>query len=300
MKNLIATMVDDIIINDIEILNEWYLSSAYIAHGNKWKYVIRKCKEFVPGYEYPWDIYRSYLISHEMFLNSYIINNVRSYGIITYEDEPYHVQEFVPGKIKQLSDYTWEDILSVAEKIALIHQISYTWENSQLIYRRSLREVVTNYETILSLYEQSVWQNNIHILSLVKKAFDIYINLMEWNISRPCVALHGDFWHNNIIFNNDSMPYFIDFSRIPYWEAWIDVGHFLVNLQIEYILTKDHKYIDYYNSFLEKYKKITGDNDIENYIQLNKCFVIGVSLSPKVQWFLKRNDQIIKEVLNIL
>jgi thiamine kinase-like enzyme len=85
------------------------------------------------------------------------------------------------------------------------------------MYRRSLREVVTNYETILSLYEQSIGEQPSHIVTLVKQAFGLYMDIIDTHSDRPCVSLHGDFWHNNIIFD-DKDPYFIDFSRIPYGE----------------------------------------------------------------------------------
>lgn len=297
MNDMLWNLVNDHIV-DITILSDWYLSCAYLAHGLWSNYVIRKAKPHTPWYEYPWDIDRSYLISHEMFGHAYDINQVRSYGIYRYEDETYHVQQYISWDIKQLAEYCEEDIIQVATKLAKLHSIDHVDSTSWLLYRRSLREVVVNHETILSLYEQSHWAN-VQLSTIVHNSFETYMSMSYLPVTRRCVMLHGDFWHNNIIFNT-WVPYFIDFSRIPYGEAGIDVGHFLANLEIEYVLTGDEKYQQYYSLFLQHYISITEDVDIEKYCVLSKHFVIWVCISDKIQHFLQREQDTIDKVIALL
>lgn len=299
MKKIISNLTKDNIIDDLNILNEWYLSSAFVITWEKWKYVIRKCKNNVPGYEYVGDIYRSYMISHAMYINAFDINNIQSYGVFEYEWDVYHIQDFIEWNIKKLSDYNEDDIINISNKIALLHNKYYNWANIYWVYKRSLREVVTNYETILSLYEQSIGKNNIYISDIINLLWKQYRTYVDNNVVRPCVMLHGDFWHSNIIFK-ENIPYFIDFSRIPYWEPWIDIWNFLANFLIEYVLTGEEKYQRYYHIFLQSYKDSTNDHDIEKYTILNILFVMWVSLSPKVQEFLQRSDHEQNKIYNFI
>jgi hypothetical protein len=90
----------------------------------------------------------------------------------------------------------------------------------------------------------------------------------------------------------------IDFSRIPYGEAWIDVWHFLANLKIQYIITKDQKYIDFYTKFLETYIGITHDGEIERYIQLSLLFVWWLVVSNRISKFMQLSDDQKSEIVH--
>jgi thiamine kinase-like enzyme len=79
--------------------------------------------------------------------------------------------------------------------------------------------VFSNHETILSLYESESHQPSPHLKKILLQSFEIYMDLIEKDGTRPCVPLHGDFWHNNILLDDDHTVSLIDFSRIPYGEA---------------------------------------------------------------------------------
>lgn len=292
----IEKLTSDKVIWSIDQLGEWFLCSAYLVNWLSSKYVVRRAKNNMSWYEYPNDIFRSFSISHIMFCNTYHINPVKSYWVFEFEWEIYHVMDFVNWDIKQLNEYSTDDIINTSTKIAQIHSIKYTWNNKKEIYARSLREAFSNHETILSLYEQSIWLENSNLIKTLKKSFDEYLYLTQLNKERSCVSLHWDFWYNNIIFNKDKVC-LIDFSRIPYWEAWIDIWHFLANLQIEYVITWNEVFKNHYNLFLENYIKVSGDKNIAKYIKLSKLLVLWICLSPKIQWFLNWNEEQIDQLI---
>lgn len=302
MKELIQELVNDIILS-IRHLDEWYLSKVSEAVWEKSTYIVRSCKENVPGYEYSGDIARTYAISHEMFVQANSINSVQSYWCFEYEWVIYHVMSKACWVIKPLDQYLEQDIITVSQKLAALHTIKIdpviTWNTS--LYKRSLREVFSNHETILSLYESEAEAPSPYLKKMLMMSFETYLKYVERDSSRGCVPLHGDFWHNNILIGESNAVSLIDFSRIPYWEAWIDVWHFLANLKIQYLLTDDKKYMTFYRIFLDTYIGITKDYEIEKYIQLSLLFVGWLTASNRIWGFMnitvEQKNMIVNEIL---
>ncbi len=301
MKESLEKLVNDNVLK-IEALDEWYLSNVFLATGKKAKYILRNCKNNVPWYEYPWDVYRTFLISHNMFQHACEVNDVASYWVFEKENNIYHVMQFVDWSVKDLSKYTKQDVERCATLIAQLHMlpIPNQYQNKE-VYLRWLREVVTNHETILSLYESEADESSPYLKKILAASMSTYFSIIQEKNFRKCVWLHWDFWHNNIMFNENHKPTLIDFSRIPFWEAWIDVWHFLINLEIEYLKTWEDKRREYYDVFLETYINITWDHQIVDFLQLNRLFVVWISTSNRISWFTwiddLRKESLLKLVL---
>ncbi|MDQ1344106.1 MAG: hypothetical protein QG650_826 [Patescibacteria group bacterium] len=73
---------------------------------------------------------------------------------------------------------------------------------------------------------------------------------------RRCRRLHGDFWHSNVLFDENGC-YFIDFSRTPAGEAGIDVGWFLGNVALDAYLLGKNGAKETFDLFLETYVRFT-------------------------------------------
>ncbi len=299
MKESLEKLVKDKILK-IDTLDEWYLSNVFLATWEKDKYILRNCKKNVPWYEYPWDIYRTFLISHKMFQNAHSVNHVASFWVFEEGDEIYHAMEYVNGSVKDLSNYTEEDIKICACLLAKIHMLPVPEQyQNEGVYLRWLREVITNHETILSLYESEADQSSPYLKKILAASLSAYFSMTQEKTSRACVWLHWDFWHNNIMFEWLEAK-LIDFSRIPFGEAWIDVWHFLINLEIEYLKTWEDKWKKYYNIFLETYVSITWDHEIVDFLQLNRLFVVWISTSNRISWFTGIDTQMKESLINLV
>jgi hypothetical protein len=279
---------DTIDASSLYLLSEGFLCSARVVSWNKKQYLIRVAKYNTPWFEYPWDLYRSYQISHAMFVNAEKYNHIHSYWVIDTEHWPIHIMDFVQWNLIKLDEYTEIRVRHIAQKLWKIHTNHYQWANKHIVYTRSLRELLTNHETILSLNEQiDDYQQGQEILSMMR---EVYQKNIRQHIGRPCVSLHGDFWHNNILFIwND--PFFIDFSRIPYWEPWIDCWWFLANCHIELIRTNNQLYQNIIDWFLDEYIQTTNDDNIVHTLFLSFLGVVYISLHPKIQRFLQRTQK---------
>jgi thiamine kinase-like enzyme len=300
LKESLKWLLQDTI-NSIEVLADWYLSTAYVARGEKYSYVVRTNKWSVSGYEYPWDIETSYKISHFMQHNASPINSVKSYGVVALDNVYYHVQQYVPWVAKDILEYDESDIIASATLIAEIHTYwkQLTPENSPVLYYRWRREYLWHHETILSLREQE--ERKSHLYHLRKKIVDAFWNeyvtmTQEVDIQHRITMLHWDFWHNNILFS-DKKPYLIDFSRIPFWDPGIDVGHFIANLDTSYFITKDIKFLKMKKTFFDTYRTITWDDKIEKYCYMSKLHVWFITVSSVVQRFLGRDDTTIENYI---
>ena len=158
-----------------EIYTEWFSSIVYKVYSISNIYIIKKIKDNIPGYELPWDIFAAYNISHEMFNTTYKSNKIRSYGVIQHDSQYFHVIDCGLWSIKEPHLYTIDNIRQIANLIGCIHTISYQWSyNIHNIYRRHLRNFISNNWSLFALYEQNI---NFTDNSLIVAKYDCYIIL---------------------------------------------------------------------------------------------------------------------------
>lgn len=304
MKQRLSTYLNDDII-DIQFLSEWFLSKAYKVTGKKNIYVVREVVPWMPWFEYEEDIIKSFGISHKMYNNAENLNKIKSYGVLHFDGKVYHIQDFKSWNIlidrKFLNE---QNILKIAKKIWTLHnlwkkEINFDDAYKNILYKKSFRKIITHQETTFSIYEWWIsWiTTDTKILQdLIKKMIDVYFDVLVDSDSSRLTYLHGDFWNGNFIENYDDV-YFIDFSRIPYGEPWIDVWTFVANLELWALVENDDTLLRFKKLFLDEYIKVTGDNNIEKYFSLSRLWVLFLHFSPLLQKFLNWSDEIKEKIL---
>lgn len=283
-------------------LASWHLSDVYHLQWWKKEYIIKVAKKNITGYEYDFDIEHSYQISHMMYQINHQYNKIRSYGYGRYNWYYYHLQDYIIWSIKNILQYSVSDIKAVAKHIASIHKQPYSWnQNPYLIYRRSIRDSISNTQSLLPQYEAMTLQStdSSWFSTMIQSTVAQYMKIMKWDRNRPCVHLHGDFNTNNIIIWWNNTISLIDFSDIPYGEPWIDIGIFLTEMEIAYTLQKKD-YTSMKNIFLETYISYTHDKYIEQYINLSRTTMIAKLFAPHVQDLLWRDRETYKSIKNLI
>jgi len=285
---------------------EWYISKVYkvCLHNGK-QLVLKFLKQWqIWWFEYPLESVKSLIISDLMMKNAQDVNWVKSWGVFEVDWIYFQIMDFIEGKKMFLDDFMDEKIVKkVAEKIAFIHQHwkkivdKFSEDFKQKLWKRWFREVFSNNETLFSIYE--IYYLNWNAYALWWKIFNLilekYKKFIQTNRYERLTILHWDFWYDNVIIWKDDVC-FIDFSRIPYGDPGIDVGRFIWEPVVRYVLTGDLKRLNIVEKFLKKYIEITKDEEILKYIDLTILWVFYVDCSPLVQQFLKWNNQDIKNI----
>lgn len=285
-------------IDSIEILSSWFLSAAYKAKSWEMYYVVREIQKGMPWFEYHNEVLKSFSISHDMYDRAYEINKIKSYGVFNIDEKIFHVQDYRSWTVLFTWDLDENLVKKIAEKIAEIHllwkkKISFFEKKTQqLLYRRSLREILVHHETLFSTYEHRLesCNNKIYLKNIFMELTKEYLEFMDFWTYERCTILHWDFWAWNIISHENDVS-FIDFSRIPYGEPWIDVWTFIANLEMFSLSNKDTDFLRLKKIFLDTYIKITWDKDISKYLNLSRYRVLFLHLSPVLQQFLNRDTQ---------
>lgn len=303
MYNIIADLVKDDIIK-ITPLADWNFSNGFIVEWKNKKYFVRKFKHDVHGYEYLHDQKWSFENSH--FMMNLNWKGIKSYGVFEYEWFIYHIQDFTLWELISLENLNEDIIIKIANYIAQLHingkkdVWNFDDEKRKRLYNRSLREYITNFEWIFPLFENHISEEPF-FRDYLPKLFDEYFSLVLNNSFGRLTTLHGDFWFGNILYDNrfDKINV-IDFSIVPFWEPWIDIGWFLWDMELWSLFKNKEKLQHYKQIFLEEYISLTGDKDIVNYLPYMYKLKWLKLLSPLVQRFLQWNNEekiIVKEFI---
>ncbi len=293
-------------IKNWEFLGQWYISIVYKVELENWQKIVLKFinNQQVWGFEYPLEVVKSIAISDLMMQNAEKINKVKSRWVYNVGNIYVHMMDFVAGRKMKLEDLLDKSLIfAIASKIAHIHLYwksitgSFEKANKKFFYKRWFREVFANNETLLSIYENRYIESDYKnlwwkVFNLILKKYNEYISKGD---SDRLTILHGDFWYDNIIISQSDI-YFIDFSRIPYGDPGIDVGRFIGEIFVQYIISEDKKWLNSIRLFLEKYLDITKDKQIINYIDMSVLWVIFIDSSPLVQQFLKWDNKKIGKI----
>ncbi len=302
MKNLNLKEVSKLIskkqgkkieITKFELIGSGYHSNGYLLHTKTGKqFFIKKIKSNDLGFELPERKVSSLLLSNAMSQRAkahpsgigVIIKNKNKEFIPRIDDETeiFHVQNFIPNYKKDTINYyecirkkrskkkldstDREEMNLIVKAISKIHQQRHkNKKTKQLkkIYNDGLRNLLTNPELALMLIQSYGHDSEI----LPRKDHTEYIGLMLDNIYRwedrydRLSALHGDFWGSNL-FVIDGKVQLIDFSRIPWGDAGIDIGWWINQYLWLYYETKNEYYKQSLEKFLKLYVKENNDKEI--------------------------------------
>lgn len=279
---------------DIKEVQWGFLSRAFLVIINVWtteeKIFLRTIKSKEWWFAYDVDRFRTFEISHEMYQNAW--QDIVSFGIMAIKKwdlcanyeiwehvDFYQIQSyrewfsFLNNLLtlwdKNILDDNEKDLLEkIAKKIAKLHNKKVTWDiNEKDLYQRWLQEVIINPEItfdIMSCFpaeHKHFWNNpnKYHFISKMIEVYDIQRSNTSW---RKLCYLHWDFWASNILIDNDNNPFFIDYSRIPYGDAGIDIGRFLWSYVLAKIITGKEIYIEAGRHFADIYIRETWDESI--------------------------------------
>jgi len=296
-----------ITLTKIEEYLDGYQSKSYLLTdiSNK-KFFLKQIKHNVRGFEYPAKEISSLMTSGFMQDNTNILP--KNLGLliehkselfiipkIDNSDNIYQLQEFA-GEGKSyfdtlLSNLNKESIDSsdtkqignVVDIIWDIHKMRPN-QNLDLLYKDGLRSLLTNSEITTSLLSDFEYD---HPILNIDKQKEYLGNLWELirhfdkNSDRTS-ALHGDFWGGNLFFGKDNNPWLIDFSRIPWGDAGIDIGWWFGQYLWFYYETNNPYLKDLGNLFLEKYELKSQDKKIRETMSLGLAVAGIIYISPKI------------------
>jgi len=311
--NKVEKIVNDLFnqkIKNWSFLWEGYISEVYTVELYSWKQLVLKfLKQWqIWWFEYPLENIKSLVISDLMMKNIQNVNWVNSWGVYEIEWIYFQIMDFVQWRKMNLDDFMNEKIIDkIAEKIARMHIFwkgivkNFEEEFKERYWKRWFREVFSNNETLLSVYE--VWYSKSNYEDLGWKIFQIildkYRNFIRQNNFKRLTTLHWDFWYDNVIVWEDDV-YFIDFSRIPYWDPAIDVGRFIGEAIIRYVFSEDIKWKKVIDRFLNKYIEISKDEEVLRYLDISILWVFYINTSPLVQQFLNRTKSEFMKISGVI
>lgn len=286
-----------------------YQSKSYILTdtSNK-KFFAKQIKHNVRGFEYPAKEISSLMTSGFMQDNTklsprnlglFISKNSELVGLptITTQDEIYQLQEFAgEGKSyfdiflsnlnkKSIDDSDIEHLDKIIDIISNIHQVKPDPNlDYSLLYKDGLRSLLTNSEITTSLLSDFDYDHTILNMDSQKEYLGDFWELIRHfdnNSNRVC-ALHGDFWGGNLFFGENNNPWIIDFSRIPWGDAGIDIGWWFGQYLWFYYETKNPYIKKLGNLFLKKYILKSKDKKIRETMSLGLAVAGIIYISPKI------------------
>ena len=80
---------------------------------------------------------------------------------------------------------------------------------------------------------------------------------------------------SNVLLDEKNAPFFIDYSRIPYGDAGIDIGWFVGYMLFSKICTENKIYLEAAQYFVDQYIAFSGDSKILDYC-LMSLFWLGI------------------------
>lgn len=141
-SRLLQETVNDIIYKTDHIARGTF-SDIILLYGKKDKYILRQPTRSTQQQYTPSEIYSQYQNSHDMYNNSYPINQVKSYGVVPGDMTSYHVQDYVDGFTVELREYTPVQVNNIAQHIGKLHSILYTGTSAQSYYTQSLQYLLS-------------------------------------------------------------------------------------------------------------------------------------------------------------
>lgn len=312
-REKLSTLLSEKLSKDIEIIEIVPAGSGFHSSGFKLlsktgeAFFLKKIKSGGAGFEFPERKLASLLVSDSMGKRQeghpqpigVIVSTGEKEGFIpsiTHETDIYHIQEFEDAGIsywnklnerrtkQEIDETDRTEIASIISYIAKVHAIRHPLtdpEELKLIYNDSLRSSLTHPETTLSFLHKLGADHPFLPLERQK----MYMGLM-WDIIHTrkdrfdrLTALHGDFWGGNLFFKADGSVWVIDYSRMPWGDPAVDVGHWMSQYLRIYHETENEYFKNLGEYFIQEYIRVTGDNEIRNHLALELGTMGSIYLS---------------------
>ncbi len=289
-----------------------FLSDAFLLTSQKGeKFFLKRVKKNgEAGFELPERYLFSHAVSHGMGRRAtlspvplgVIVSRKDEMTVLPEIDEQtslYHLQEFSPHESisywsllqerrakKKMDEQDKKEIEEIVDLLSIIHATPLPSKNVKILktlYNDSVHTLLAYpgfFFTFLADYTDTH-----HLLPRKKHAY--YIGLIlkifykchdHYKRLRP---LHGDFWGTNIYFKKDGGAIAVDFSRIPYGDAGIDLGFFVIQFLWFYHETKNEYFRELGESFIERYKQKTGDKRVREFLCLPFGLLALLYLNPR-------------------
>lgn len=169
-----------------------------------------------------------------------------------------------PGYI--LTDSDKKIIEKIAELLFFVHKrkFSLSEKKKEMIYKRSLRDIIAHPELTLSVFENNLKKSKIFKGQFRYDYLAEMIKVSEFfgKYHKRISCVHGDFWLANILVDKNKEPFFIDYSRLCYGDPGMDVGYFYTAALWGAIYYKKSYLKDVAEHFLAHYLLISKDKDI--------------------------------------
>jgi hypothetical protein len=258
-------------------------------NGKRNKYVLNTIRPGEFGHEYMSDRAAILIWNHIAFnklpkhVKSIDLGYFDKYGELHSINEPvefFQLTEYVEGReyfndLNRIGEEGEIDKLDIdrvnilAEYIAEIHSIK---KKDPKLYRRKIRDLIGHGETIMGLIDSYKGDEDFLNTDELK---DIETKCLEWrwkirDMGHRLCRVHGDYHPWNIIFREGTDFTVLDRSRGEWGEAADDISAMTINY-IFFSLIYYEKYRNpfkkLYETFMERYLELTGDEEIFNVIQ---------------------------------
>lgn len=183
----------------------------------------------------------------------------------------------------RITDHDTERAKILAYFLAKIHAIKYHGENSKILYRRRIRDLIGHGECIMGIidtYDQVEFITNQELIDYAGKCLPWWGRIR--NKSERLCQVHGDYHPGNIWFHGDDFT-LLDRSRGSWGEAADDVSCLGVNY-IYYAIkdrgTFEGPFAELFRIFLKSYFENIPDGELFEVIQPFFAFRILVIANP--------------------
>jgi len=214
------------------------------------------------------------------------LKDIREFYILMdkAEGEPYvNDLNAILGR-RKLTDRDRKRVRELASFLAKIHAVKYTGENSKILYRRRIRDLIGHGECIMGIidtYERVTFTSDKELIDYAGKCLSWWGKIR--NKGKRLCQVHGDFHPGNIWFHGNDIT-LLDRSRGSWGEAADDVSCLGINY-IYYAVrergTFEGPFAELFRLFLESYFKKNDDYELLELIQPFFAFRILVIANPK-------------------
>lgn len=313
----------------LEKISSGYHSDGFkISCDNGKCFFIKRVKTKDMGYEVPERKVYSLLVGDAM--SKRVGNEPRSVGVVVLNNKAvkipeinedsqfYHLQEFGADGVsywsllnerrqkEKVDENDLRELDLIVDFIAKVHSVKHPScdrEKLDAVYNDSLRSVLANPELALMLLHDFPKDDKFMPLKTQKEIVGLMFEFMHKykNRSDRLCALHGDFWGGNA-FLKDGKLEVIDFSRIPWGDAGVDVGWWFSQYLAIYHQTKNKYFKELGELFLKKYIEKTGDEEVLKSSGLVFGLLVAIYLSRRFYPVVEEEyaRRFLKNVLEIL
>lgn len=195
-----------------------------------------------------------YLHEQNVAVPEILLNNDKEVVSELSDNKYFFIQEYVRGYSKEFDKLTNEEIFSIGQNLAVLHnklkKIDSALFKSEFLKYKSINDL--NQEIKLKRLEvnETSSKNFVRQLNLSEKILND-IEQSKILDQKKLQLIHGDFTPDNIIFNNNEVKSIIDFELVRVNSKLQDIGRIVLSASFfnnKFDLLKLKKFIDGYST----------------------------------------------------